>query len=734
MTSQDASVPGRKPTSNPGAPVAAMLLPFLLSMLSPVALAPITEAQVSETGTAPEDIWSTEYAQQIFPWGPHGNEAQLQFREYHDYFSMKQRMQTLAAYYPDFLQFHEGLLGGLNARGEFTSVTDYEGWYYNHPSPWMKITADVRGGEYNDFVGDDGNYEDRPDVMLVGNHHAREWMSVQVPMFFLETLAYYYGKAGIDNDGDGLIDEDGWDGIDNDGDCLSLNASFQDSNNDGNPCGPGDLGVDEDFSEQFITDMVNTREIYLIPMLNTDGHRYDREEYCGETAWENCYRSGWRKNLRDNTHTGITPIPDVDEAVDPGCDGVDLNRNYQFEWGAPLGATGPLFPGFCYADGPNNDVYNGPVDTVDQDEDGRLNEDHVDGKDDDADGVVDEDWMGGNSEPETKFIQDMTEMNDDDGDSASDFKSTLTWHSYSELVLWPWGHCSDCYTPDDEYLVYHGQMMGQMTDYAAMQSSDLYPTTGDFCDWHYGVHNSYCYTMEIGNAFHEFPEDIAHISVRNLGVPFYMVEMADDPQYRAVVGIQNTTATQWLQEPMDVDVPSKGDIPVGLCLDPLFPFTPDVERSHLMWRFVEPTRQQNDFGPTDWVEVPWQKSGFSETSEQCTLLDGSNGTHLVGLVPLPDTSVGKIQYKAMLGTTNGAFPFSYPTVEEGGNYYELSIPYRAGFGDAILSILMFMVIATFVWGGLGFTLREMFSEEERILGMPLEEEPMPEVIKPGKGE
>ena len=734
MTSQDASVPGRKPNSNPGAPVAAMLLPFLLSMLSPVALAPITEAQETQPGTSPEEIWSTEYANQVFPWGPHGDVEQLQFREYHDYFSMKQRMQTLAAYYPDFLQFHEGLLGGLNARGEFTSVTDYEGWYYNHPSPWMKITADVRGGEYNDFVGDDGNYEDRPDVMLVGNHHAREWMSVQVPMFFLETLAYYYGKAGIDNDGDGLIDEDGWDGIDNDGDCLSLNASFQDSNNDGNPCGPGDLGVDEDFSEQFITDMVNTREIYLIPMLNTDGHRYDREEYCGETAWENCYRSGWRKNLRDNTHTGTTPIPDVDEAVDPGCDGVDLNRNYQFEWGAPLGATGPLFPGFCYADGPNNDVYNGPVDTVDQDEDGRLNEDHVDGKDDDADGIVDEDWMGGNSEPETKFIQDMTEMNDDDGDSASDFKSTLTWHSYSELVLWPWGHCSDCYTPDDEYLVYHGQMMGQMTDYAAMQSSDLYPTTGDFCDWHYGVHNSYCYTMEIGNAFHEFPEDIAHISVRNLGVPFYMVEMADDPQYRAVVGIQNTTATQWLQEPIDVDVPSKGDIPVGLCLDPLFPFTPDVERSHLMWRFVEPTRQQNDFGPTDWVEVPWQKSGFSETSEQCTLLDGSNGTHLVGLVPLPDTSVGKIQYKAMLGTTNGAFPFSYPTVEEGGNYYELSIPYRAGFGDAILSILMFLVIATFVWGGLGFTLREMFSEEERILGMPLEEEPMPEVIKPGKGE
>ena len=733
MAGQDAFPSRRKVTSNPGAPVAAMLLPFLLSMLSPVALAPVTEAQEPETGASPEETWSTEYVNQIFPWGPHGDSEQLQFREYHDYFSMKQRMQTLAAYYPDFLQFHEGLLGGMNARGQMTSSTDYQGWYYNHPSPWMKITADVRGGEYNDFIGDDGNYADRPDVMLVGNHHAREWMSVQVPMFFLETLAYYYGKAGIDNDGDGLIDEDGWDGIDNDGDCLRLNASFQDSNGDGNPCGPGDLGVDEDFSEQFITDMVNTREIYLIPMLNVDGNRYDREEYCGETAWENCYRSGWRKNLRDNTHTGVTPIPDVDESVDPGCDGVDLNRNYQFEWGAPLGATGPLFPGFCYAEGPNNDVYNGPVDTVDQDEDGRLNEDHVDGKDDDADGLVDEDWMGGNSEPETKFIQDMTEMNDDNEDGASEFKSTLTWHSYSELVLWPWGHCTDCYAPDDEYLVYHGQVMGQMTDYAAMQSSDLYPTTGDFCDWHYGVHNSYCYTMEIGNAFHELPEDIAHISVRNLGVPFYMVEMADDPQYRAILGIQNTTATQWLQEPMDVEVPSKGDIPVGLCLDPMFPFSPDMARSHLMWRFVEPTRQQNDFGPTEWVEVPWQMSAFSEISEQCTLLDGSNGTKLVGLVPLPDTSVGKIQYKAMLGTTNGAFPFTYPTVQEGGNYYELSIPYRADFGDAILSILMFLVIATFVWGGLGFTLREMFSEDERILGMPPEEVPDSVVVNSGKG-
>ena len=715
-------------------PIIALLLPLLLSIGAPLALMPPVEAQeISEISAS--DLWSDDYINQIFPWG---GDDRVQFREYHDYFSMKDRMQLLADRNPDFMSYHEGLIGGVNARGEDMSLDDYKGWYYNHPSPWIKITGGgeelggVTGGDCNTFVGDCGNYADLPDIMLVGNHHAREWMSYEVPMFFLETLAYYYGMAGVDNDGDGLIDEDGWDGIDNDGDCLMLNVSAQDSNGDGNPCGPGDLGVDEDFSEQFITDMVNTREIYLIPMLNTDGNRYDREVWvdanCDGEAWDDCRTSGWRKNLRDNTATGVTPLPDIDETVDPSCDGVDLNRNYQFEWGAPLGATGPLFPGMCYAGevGANNDVYNGPVNYEDNDGDGLINEDHVDGKDDDADGQIDEDWLGGNSEPETKFIQDMTEMNDDNGDGSSEFKATITWHAFSELVLWPWGHCTNCYSPDDEFLVYHGNVMGQMTDYEPKQSSDLYPTTGDFCDWHYGVHDSYCYTIEIGNAFHESPEDIAHIAVRNLGVPFYMTEAADDPRYRAIVGIENTTSNQLLQSPEDVEIPNKGNIPVSMCLETSFPYTSNMTRTHLMWRFVEPTRNQDDFGPTEWNYKPWEMSGFEELNQQCQLKDGMNGTLISADIPLPNTAVGEIHYKAMLGTTNGAFPFRYPPVDE-GDYYTLSLPYRADFGSSVFAVLMFLVIATFVWGGLAFTLRAMFSEDQKVLGSPPERLPSTEL-------
>jgi len=670
-----------------------------------------TQDDTSE-GLEPEDIWSDEYVYQVHPWG--GNDR-IQFKAYHDYFTMRDRMMQLAEQNPDIMSFHEGLNGGTNARGVDTISSDYEGWYYNHPSPWMKITGGgeelqgVDGGECNDFIGDCGNYPDIPDIQLVGNHHAREWMSYEVPMFFLETLAYYYGTAGIDNDGDGEVDEDTWgdsdgDGqLDDDGDCLSLAANFQDSNGDGQPCGPGDLGVDEDFSEQDITDLVNTREIYLIPMLNVDGNRYDREVFCGEDAW-NCDSPGWRKNLRDNTHTGVTPIPDIDEEVDPSCDGVDLNRNYQFEWGAPLGATGPIFPGFCYAGGPNNDVYNGPVDDTDNDGDGQINEDHVDGKDDDADGLTDEDWWGGNSEPETRFIQDLTEMNDDDGDGSPDYKATLTWHSYSELVLYPWGHCTNCETTDHEQLIYHGNMMAEMTNYENMQSSDLYPTTGDYCDWHYGLYESYCYTIEIGTAFHQQPEDVNHIAVRNLGIPFYMVRIADDPRERANIGIEEVEQNQWIVSADDLVIPDLGPIPITMCIDPNFPFTNDDNYTHVMWRTVKPTRQQSDFGPKEWVTEDWRMTGFQETGENCTLDNNETGDLIVANVPVPDDFSGKLHYKSMLGTRSGTFPFSYPAA---GIYEEISVAYRAPFGNTFMALLLFFVVVSAVWGGLGVALKIM---------------------------
>ena len=695
----------------------------------------------------PTDIWSASYANHYHPWG--GDDAS-QFKAYHDYDSMRDRMLQLAeqsSYTRQcndgepsndpfsencvyrIMTFHEGLNGGVNKRlmhGEPITRTsnDYKGTFYNEPSPWMKITGGgearmgADGGDCNDFVGDCGNYADIPDIQLVGNHHAREWMSYEVPMFFLETVAYYYGMDGIDNDGDGEFDEDGWgdtdgDGqLDDDGDCLSLSTQYQDSNGDGLSCGPGDLGVDEDFSEADITTLIDTREIYLIPMLNVDGNRYDREVFCGENAWENCPSGGWRKNLRDNFQL----IPDQTQEVDEDCDGVDLNRNYQFEWGWPLGATVPLIAGTCTPseqelEGTSNDVYTGPFDcpTCDNDGDGIANEDNVDGEDDDGDNLEDEDPAGGNSEPETRFIQDLTEMNDDNGDGASDYLATLTWHSYSELVLYPWGHCVDCQTTDHEELIYHGNKMATMTGYSNMQSSDLYPTSGDYCDWQYGVHDSYCYTIEIGTAFHQHPDDIDHIAVRNVGIPFYMVEIADAPRERAQIGIEEADKSQWLIDADNLTIPESGPIPVTMCVDPYFPLTNNETFSHVMWRTVKPTRQQTDFGPKEWVEEDWMMTGFQETGENCTLNNNNTGNMIVSMVPIDDEFSGKLQYKAMLGTRSGAFPFSYPM---SGSYEEVDVPYRAPYGNAILAFLLFALVAGTVWGSLGIAIKKMNESED----------------------
>lgn len=683
-----------------------LIAPLLLSLFAPFAGG---SAVLQDSGIEPSDIWSDDYVAYEFPWG--GDEA-TQFKAYHDYESMKTRMMRLAEDNPNIASFHEGLKGGTNIRGQETNEDTYKGWFYGHASPWMKITLDVQDGEYNSFVGDSGNYAERQDTLIVGNHHAREWMSYEVPMFMIETLIWSYNNIGYDNDGDGEVDEDPWgdangDGIlDDDGDCLSLDPAFQDSDGDGTPCGPGDLGVDEDFSEQKLHDLINTREIYIVPMLNVDGNRYDREEFCGPTAWENCATSGWRKNLRDNTVTGITPIPDLGEEVDEGCDGVDLNRNYQFEWGAPLGATGPLVPGMCYADGPNNDVYNGPVDTVDQDGDGRLNEDGVDGKDDDSDGLVDEDWLGGNSEPETKFIQDLTEMNDDNNNGGSDFPAVTTWHSFSELILYPWGHCQDCTNPDQAQLKYHGDVMATMSNYENMQSSSLYPTTGDFCDWHYGLFQTYCYTMEIGNAFHERPENIDDIVLRNVGMGMYMIEIADNPRERADLAIANISQQNYLTTPRNVDIPESGDIPIDICVSNLFPYS--ESNSHVIWRLVKPSRMQSDYGPREWATTPWTMTHVERVDEACTTSAG-NGTILRAMLPVSESTTGELHYKAHVSTLSGADFYQYPV---GGDYLVLSISYRASFGSVFGSLFMFVVVAGTVWGGLGWALRVMLNGPE----------------------
>jgi hypothetical protein len=79
-----------------------------------------------------------------------------------------------------------------------------------------------------------------------------------------------------------------------------------------------------------ITRLVNTTELWFLPVANPDG--YDHTFTPGNRLW--------RKNLRDNDRDGqIT-----------SADGVDLNRNFAYKWGYDNEGSSPE---------PNSDTYRG---------------------------------------------------------------------------------------------------------------------------------------------------------------------------------------------------------------------------------------------------------------------------------------------------------------------------------------------------------------------------------------
>ncbi len=186
------------------------------------------------------------------------------------------------------------------------------------------------------------------------------------------------------------------------------------------------------------------------------------------------FDSMWRKNRRLNPG---------------GSYGVDLNRNYNgSENGDPLGAWG----GAGTSDDPENDLYCGEY---------------------------------AFSEPETQAIRDLA--------YAHDFQIAFDIHSYSELVMWPWGYTTNK-TADDASLVSIGTQLAAINGYTADQSVGLYPTTGDSLDWLYGGADVYSILFEIGREFHPAREDeVWGIINENLPALVQGIEFAGDRDLRA---------------------------------------------------------------------------------------------------------------------------------------------------------------------------------------------------------
>lgn len=175
-----------------------------------------------------------------------------------------------------------------------------------------------------------------------------------------------------------------------------------------------------------LTGFVENRDIYLVPMVNPDGHHLAEQG------------ADWRKNTNTTTGGG------ADFSDGPSGPGVDLNRNYGFHWGT----------GGASAD-PEDATFRGPA---------------------------------AFSEPEVQAIKGLVERRP--------FTFLMTYHSFSNLILWPWGYQNA--PPPDKRLPAIGMQLGKLSGYTPEQSIDLYQTSGDTTDWAFGARNVLAYTTEIG--------------------------------------------------------------------------------------------------------------------------------------------------------------------------------------------------------------------------------------------
>ena len=194
-----------------------------------------------------------------------------------------------------------------------------------------------------------------------------------------------------------------------------------------------------------VTWLLANNRIHLIMLSNPDGRLQDE----ANTSWL------WRKNTNNNYCTGGTGS---------NGRGADLNRNFPFAWENS---------GYqCDA------VYSGPTQ---------------------------------GSEPETQAIVDYVEsiFPDQRGDSPTDPVNELTAtgmfidvHSYSELVLWPWGYTYS-QAPNHASLRAMSYKFAYYNDYTPQQSVALYPTNGTTDDWAYGVLGVPGFCFEVGTSFHQ---------------------------------------------------------------------------------------------------------------------------------------------------------------------------------------------------------------------------------------
>ncbi len=214
-------------------------------------------------------------------------------------------------------------------------------------------------------------------------------------------------------------------------------------------------------SDPAVRRIVDAVEFVIVPIVNPDGYAY---------TWASSTNRLWRKNRRNNGD---------------GTFGVDLNRNWGYEWGGVGASTST-----------SSETYRG---------------------------------TGPFSEPETQAVRDL--MRD-----LPRLRAHIDFHTYTQLVLSPWGY-TDQLPPQAELfdtlnLALQASIYAhQQVPYRAGPSyTTIYPASGVMPDWVFGERGAFSWTIELRDrgqyGFVLPPEFILPTATENFPVVFVLSDFA----------------------------------------------------------------------------------------------------------------------------------------------------------------------------------------------------------------
>jgi carboxypeptidase T len=127
------------------------------------------------------------------------------------------------------------------------------------------------------------------------------------------------------------------------------------------------------------------------------------------------------------------------------------------------------------------------------------------------------------SENETRAVKKLVE--------ANNFKISLSYHSYSEIILFPWCHTTQK-TPDEDLFLSIGENISRIDKYRLIPGSDyLIPRLGGNLgtseNWLYGEHGIIAFTMELcKRRAPTNPAVVFDTCFKHVGVNLYVCERA----------------------------------------------------------------------------------------------------------------------------------------------------------------------------------------------------------------